>query len=190
MEVALIVSSVLLWIVLLFNLLLTLALVRRTNANTKQNISTSGLKTGQQAPGFTAQTLEGETVALATYAGRKVAFLFVSTHCKPCRDLLPTIENLRPGATNAGVELVLVMSDEMEQTRSFVAEQHIQTPVLVAPRDSNTFHTDYQVKGTPSFCLVDEQGKVQAAGYPSMEWGSWKDLAASWTGNKDLVLSH
>lgn len=190
METLLIVSSVFLWVVVLCNLMLTLALVRRTNARTQQESSTSGLQIGQQAPPFTAQALNGETLTLANYAGRKVAFLFVSTHCQPCLNLLPSIEDLRPGAAQAGVELVLVMNDESEQTRTFVADHHLQTSVLLAPRGDNTFHEDYQVKGTPSYCLLNEQGKVQAAGYPSMEWGQWKNLAASWTRNRDLVSSH
>lgn len=36
--------------------------------------------------------------------------------------------------------------------------------VLVAPRDRNPLFKDYKVPGTPSFYLLDAQGKVQATG--------------------------
>lgn len=70
------ISSVLLWAVVVFNLLLTFALIRqRTTGTTKSDI----LKAGQPAPDFSAETLLGETVTLSDYAGQEVAFLFIVT---------------------------------------------------------------------------------------------------------------
>ena len=58
---------------------------------------------------------------LATYAGRSVAFLFISC-CEPCRRAIPGYEALREPATRAGVELVLVSASEADATRVFVDE--------------------------------------------------------------------
>src|SRR4051794_11659717 len=58
LETVLIVSSVLLWIVLICNVLLTLALVRNANKTTAQKElvpAPEGLKEGTQAPSFSAQ---------------------------------------------------------------------------------------------------------------------------------------
>ena len=55
METALVVSSVLLWLVILLNLVLTLALVRRINTKrSDKSAPPEVLKTGQLAPDFTA----------------------------------------------------------------------------------------------------------------------------------------
>jgi peroxiredoxin len=179
---------------MLFNLLLTLALVRRLN-NTSPNkdgiepvTGLAGLKPGQRAPDFTAETLDSNQISLSHYAGHSVAFVFVATSCEPCREALPGYEALRPKAERAGVHLVLVSVDNQEQTRSLVDEFNIRMPVLVASRADNSFMQDYGLSGTPSYCFLDGEGIVQSSGYPSPKWGEWKKVIESWggeeTGNK------
>ena len=187
METGLIISSVLLWVVVLANLLLTLALVRRINADPR-SAQAAGLTKGAHAPDFTAQTLNGETVTRSTYVGRSVAFVFISTHCSPCRDLLPRLEPLGSQAAQAGTELVLVSADELEETRTFAVELDTHLPILVAPRTTNSFLSDYKSPGTPSYCLIDGLGKVQLAGYPNMEHGEWKSLVDSWAEHNAPVV--
>lgn len=178
------VSSILLWLIVLFNLLITLTLVRRFKPG-----HTDGLKVGQQAPAFSADTADGRTVDLATYAGRKVAFVFFATNCAPCRDALPNYETLGPKAARSGVELVLVSVDTMERTQVFIDELHVRLPVLVAPRESNPFMRDYNITGTPSYCLIGDSGKVESAGYPNPDWGEWKSLADSWEAVSEMPKS-
>lgn len=175
METALIVSSILLWLVVVFNLLLTLGLVRRLNAH-RVPASVMGLKAGEAAPDFTAQTLSGERVTLAIYAKRNVAFIFFSIHCGPCHEILPYLERLRPKAAGAGVELILVSADGLNETRAYVEKQNISLPVLVAPRSSSSFMEDYKSTSTPSYCFINHQGKIRSAGLPILEEGEWKAL--------------
>lgn len=180
MEQVLVLSSVLLWIVVFCNLLLTLALVRRVNANPQPK---EGLKEGLPAPDFTAETLSGEKVTLATYAQRDVAFVFIAPTCEPCREALPSYEALGPKAMQSGVDLVLVSMANAEQTRHFVNEFNIQLPILVAPRESNSFMQDYKLSTTPSYCLIDRQGKILSSGSANLRWGPWKALAEAWEAN-------
>jgi peroxiredoxin len=179
LETSLLASSILLWVLTLANLLLTLALIRRVNAGTRSS-GEQRLKVGTAAPDFTASTLQGETITRATCAGRNVAFLFISPSCQPCRDMLPTFEALGPKAARSGVDLVLVSNAEHEATSALADQFHLRLPVLVAPLSTNPFARDYLSTTTPSYCLVNEQGKVQSAGYPSLEWGEWKTLVESW----------
>lgn len=188
MGTILVVSSVLLWLVVLLNLLLTFALVRRLNTDRRLG-DVIGLEAGQVAPEFTAQTLSGETVTRSTYTERKVAFLFVSTHCGPCQEILSHIEQLKYNAALGGVELVLVSGDEIEETRAYIEKQNINLSVLVAPRKNNPFMEDYKSTTTPSYCFVNEQGKVQSAGLPILEWGGWKALADFGTKNDAFISS-
>jgi peroxiredoxin len=184
MEQALIISAVLAWVVILFNLMLTLALVRRVNsgagARTTPSRGEGGLNAGELAPNFLAQTLDGREVSLTTYAGRSVAFVFVDPGCGPCIESLPQYESVRPKANKAGVEFVLVSTGLMEETRAFVDQYRIQSPVLVAPHRANPFHEDYKMRGTPSYTLVDKEGKVQSAGHPNFQMGNWKKLVTEW----------
>lgn len=133
MERFLVLSSVLLWIIVLCNLVLTFALVRRVNSPYQPKES---LKEGQPAPNFTAETLSGETVTLGTYAQREVAFIFTEPACGPCREALPSYETLGPKAAQSGVDFVLVSTADAGRTRRFVDEFSIKLPILIAPHDS------------------------------------------------------
>jgi peroxiredoxin len=183
MEQILVVSMVLLWIVVLFNLLLTLVLIRQRQSQTRgggENRDMGGLKAGQAAPDFTASTLQGEVVTQATFSGSPAAFIFVGPHCGPSREAIPSYQGLYPRAKQAGVELMLVSTGSEEETKALVAEMQITMPVLAADETTNSFMKDYNLRATPTYCLVDGNGKVVASGFPSADWGEWKRIISSW----------
>jgi thiol-disulfide isomerase/thioredoxin len=162
---------------------LTFALVRKVNG-INQASSNGGrpmppkefLKVGQPAPDFAAETLGGEPVTLADYASRKVAFLFMSPGCAPCREAIPTLEELQPRAAQAGVSLSLVITGSQEQAQPFVTELGVSLPVLVTP-PAGQFKSDYKVGGTPFYCLVNKQGQVEATGFFD---DAWQALTGQW----------
>lgn len=146
-----------------------------------------GLPAGQDAPHFTAQTLNGETVTLTSYSGRAVVFLFFAPSYH-CRQALSTCAILAPKVEAGGVSIVCVSSTGLEPTRPFVKELHLSLPVLVAPRARNPFLLDYNIAGTPAYCFINEQGKVQLAGsLSSLSRSELKELAASWVRQKMTV---
>ena len=179
-ETVLIVSMGLLWVVVLFNLLLTLALVRRTSSTQSRPPQPDWLQPGEPAPDFTAETLDGKPVTLATYAGRAVVFLFVSPACGSCREYLPSYNAVGPVARQAERELVLVSVASRTETREFVDEFAITLPVIVAPQEESSFMEDYKFAETPTFCAIDAQGAVQSSGLPFPDKGEWGMLTASW----------
>lgn len=177
MEQSLIISSVLLWVLTLFNLILTLALIRQSKSRTAPD--KIGLRLGEKAPDFVSETLEGKQVTLSEYRGRSAAFIFISADCVSCRESLPSYEALRPKAFRAGTELVLVSTSSKEATRSLVTEFQLKCQILVAPHTSS-FMEDYKMRGTPSYTLIDAQGRIQAAGRPLSQMPDWKELTGMW----------
>ncbi len=139
-----------------------------------------GLTPGQPAPDFVLETLEGETVTLATYAKRAVALLLFSPDFALCRSDLALHERLQPQARQAGVELVLVSIASASGTREFFEENPTSLPVLLAPWESSSFMQDYSIPGAPWYCLIDEHGTVRSAGHQSYDGGDWKSLIESW----------
>lgn len=174
-------SSILLWIVVLLNLILTIALIRRFNHLSTQ-MSTfpdiaefsdmdKGLEVGSPAPDFQAETLSGETITLADYTRKAVSFVFFSPDCGPCMDKMSALNALAPKAQQAGVEMVLVNTDgNKEGTESFVQEHGVKLPVLLAPFESNSFAQDYKAMGTPFFCMLNRDGEVEATGGFGPKW--------------------
>lgn len=182
MDLFLAANLILLWVFLGLNLVLSLVLVRRVTSVTQSGNSQmgGGLESGETAPDFTAKSLDGEKVTLASYAGQSVAFLFFGTACPPCREALPKYEAVAPKAALAGTRLVLVSTDDEDKTKDFVKNNDISLPVIVAPIMENNFMKDYKATGTPAYCLIDTNGKVKSAGYPSFDWGTWKALITAW----------
>jgi peroxiredoxin len=177
MDTLLIISSVLLWAAVFFNLLLTLALVRRMN---RMFPDITFLEAGSQAPDFIAERPDGEKVTLATFARRKVALLFIGPACSSCIQKLPDWEALGPKARKKGVDLVLVSLADAAETQEFVQKYSIQLPILIMPRGNAAFVTNYKIAGTPQYCVVDEQGKVQSSAFIGKEW---EQLTQEWSSN-------
>lgn len=172
MEKLFLISSILLWIVVIFNLILTLGLIRRvrqiTNAPDFGNFPS--LKIGTPAPDFHAETVEGQSVNLAEYAHQSTAFIFVSTECTPCIENIPFFHRIEPQAKRHDIKIVLVVLASKSETQIFVEKHQITLPVLIAPKDDNDFSEKYMAVGTPFFCLIDKDGKVEATGFLDDKW--------------------
>lgn len=179
MQFFLVTSVIILWAVVFCNLVLTFALIRKVNAGSPAS-KPIGLEKGQQAPDFRAEQLSGENITLATYTGREVAFVFVSPGCKPCDEALPSYEAASAVAACANIDFVLVSIVDVNLTRRYIEEKAITLPVLVAPRRSNAFMDAYHLSGTPSYCVIDTQGKVQASGFATITFRPWQNLVESW----------
>ena len=186
MDSILLVSSVLLWILVLFILLLTLTLARKINrlptvssdeGPTKEDFVF--LAKGTEAPQFEARSTTGQTVTLDNYKQNKVAFVFISPSCGPCIEKLPTLQVIGEKARkHTGVELVLVSLGSESEIESFVKRYSIKLPVLITPRDSS-FAENYLIKGTPLYYVIDEQSRVELAGFLD---GEWERAVHQWTG--------
>lgn len=172
MERLFIINSILIWIVLALNLILTLGLIRRINKMASvsdfENIPT--LAIGTQAPDFSAEALDGQLVSLATYAHQAVTFIFISPTCTPCVEKIPTLLLIEPQAEQHGVRIILVSLVDRADTQAFVNKYSITMPILVAPRETNPFAENYKAAATPFYCFVDEEGKIKSTGYFDAHW--------------------
>lgn len=182
MDQILVVNIAVLWLVVLFNSFFIISVARKQSVSSPSVPPASDLKLGQQAPNFEAETINGERVCLADYVGKAVALLFVGMKCPNCREAIPSYERLIPFAKQAGVELLLVSEEDMNETRTFIEQIGIRDlQVVSAPRMQTMLLHDYKVHGTPSFCLVDLRGKVKAVDYADLhDTGSWQALTRSW----------
>lgn len=157
-------------------------LAHRDNISESEPIQVFGRgpRVGQLAPPFTAETVDGVIKTSISYAGHSVVFLFICP-CQLCRDILAENEILSLKATQSQVQFVLVSGADVAQTRPFVTMLAMSLPVLVAPASSNSFFRNYDISSVPYFCLLNEQGIVQATGFPDLRRGKWKVLAEVWS---------
>ncbi len=162
MQPVLVISVVLLWVIVLFNLLLTLGLIRRVN-------TTPAMPQGEPAPDFTAVTLNGDSVTLAQFRGHELTLLFMSSTCSPCVEKISELETLAPEMERRGITFALVFKQSAAEIKTFVEQYQPTMPIWIAPLP-NPFWRDYKVAGTPFYCLVNANQIVSATGFHDSIW--------------------
>ena len=177
MSLALSINMVLLWVLLIFNLLLSLSIVKKLNEAGLGEPRFSTLKKGAEAPDFEVEDIRGRKRSLADFGADKVALVFSSSSCSPCREKIPELAKMADKAQRAGYDLVIVSMDEASEARAFAEEHGITVPVLAAPLESSSIKEDYKVAGTPFFCVLDSERRVVASDFLNEEW---EQIVASW----------
>lgn len=162
MDAVILISSILLWVVVLFNLLITFRLIQIVAPDVWAE-NAPKLKTGQSAPMFQIETEEGKKVSLSFFKDRPVFLIFISLQCPTCLKKIPDIQSVAPLANEAGLHLALICDVDQTKTRAFAREFGITTPIFSAPRE-NPIWKKYKVNGTPFYCLIDNQAKVLDTG--------------------------
>lgn len=171
------ISSVVLWAAVLFNLLLSLALVRKVNSLPQMRVPET-LEIGADAPEFAVETLSGDIVTRDNLNGNEIALVFISPGCKGCAGFMPKLQNLHPKAQQAGVELMVICLADAEQTGTYARELEFTAPIYTAPDDGNSLIMEFKVPGTPSYYLINRHGKIKAGGFFDQ---AWDQLTETWS---------
>ena len=92
------------------------------------------LTSGDRAPSFQAKNLEGETVSLADYAGRKLLLAFFRYGaCPLCNLRMTFLIDAYPRWQANGLDVVAVFESPAERLLETVASQAIPFPVIPDP---------------------------------------------------------
>jgi len=124
------------------------------------------------APDFQLQTLDGRTVKLSDYRGKRVVLNFWATFCEPCRKEMPAIETLWQKFSDKGLVVLAVAAD---RGRASVVEDYIHKgrfsfPVLLDP-DGNV-RNRYEVQALPTTYLIDTEGRFLGRAKGPLDWRS------------------
>lgn len=123
-----------------------------------------GLAKGETAPDFELTTLDGETVKLSDYRGKKVILNLWATWCPPCRAEMPDMQNYyeeQAQAENVEILAVNLTTEDrgMDKINAFVEEFQLTFPI---PMDTEGKVGDvYQAATIPTSYMIDTEGRVQ-----------------------------
>jgi peroxiredoxin len=118
-----------------------------------------GLKAGTPAPVFQLPDLEGRTISLAEYRGKRVLLFFSDPQCGPCDELAPHLVRLHREGAKDGLGVMVVGRGSAEENRR-KAEQHgMQFPVLLQDRKWKVSKA-YEILATPVAFLIGEDGVI------------------------------
>ncbi|WP_397536662.1 peroxiredoxin family protein [Rummeliibacillus pycnus] len=114
------------------------------------------------APDFELKTLEGETVRLSDYVGKKVIINFWATWCPPCNEEVPHMQKVYEEYKNQGVEILAVNVTNKDKGKEAVAQfvkKHGLTFEVLLDEEGLVGST-YQVLTLPTTYMIDTKGNM------------------------------
>lgn len=117
---------------------------------------------GNPAPEFTLVDIDGNEVTLASLNGKVVYLDFWASWCAPCMREVPYAKELKKEFDGEDDLVFLYISvDEDEQAwRKTVAEKEIKGVHLNIKGMRHDIAQQYNVKGVPSFFIIDREGII------------------------------
>jgi len=126
---------------------------------------------GYLAPDFTLPSLDGQTVRLSDFRGKKAIFLnFWATWCIPCRQEMPTMDKAYQEYKSRDLEVLAISLDAGSKSvvKNFMQELKLDFPVLLDP-DMEVLRL-YRMVGIPASFLIDKQGIVRHREVGYRDW--------------------
>lgn len=124
-----------------------------------------GLTVGDRAPVVSVHDLDGKSVQLGQYIGKKPVFLeFWATWCELCEELLPRVRAAQ-AAYGADVEFIgvnVTVNQSPARVRRYIETHKPGFRTLYDDEGNST--RAYQVPATSYVVIVDRSGKVAYTG--------------------------
>jgi peroxiredoxin len=124
----------------------------------QSRIERNGLKPGTDAPRFRLPGLDGTTVALDDFRGRRVLLVFSDPQCGPCDDLAPHLVRLHRQHRDEGMALILVARGAADENRRKAEHHGFEFPVVIQERWK--LSQEYGIFAVPVAFLIDEEGVI------------------------------
>ena len=131
---------------------LSLVIRRAVNSETRIDPLHSG-----QAPPFTLQSVDGQTVSLADFKGGPVVVNFWGTWCEPCRLELPLLAELKRRFPTVPIVGILFREDP-ELGKAEATNAGATWPTLVDPGEKVA--QAYGVDGAPATFFIRADGTI------------------------------
>jgi len=128
---------------------------------------------GEPARNFTYPDLQGQSVTLSDFYGKKVVLVNIwATWCTECRRELPTVQKLYEKFGGADFEVLAVSLDAAgaKAIVPFMQELGLKFPAL--QDTSGSIQLLYGTTGVPETFIIDKQGKVA---FVEIGAGDWRE---------------
>jgi peroxiredoxin len=125
-----------------------------------------GLAAGTEAPDFQLKNLQGHTVKLSDFRGKKVMLNFWAPWCPPCKQEMPEMQKFHEAAGNE-ISILAVNIDPQYNSAKFIEKMGITFPILLDEKDE--VNTQYKVMTVPATYFIDEKGIIRDKYLSAME---------------------
>jgi len=120
---------------------------------------------GAPAPKLVLKTIDGQTIDLTSYYGKKAVYLkFWATWCVPCREQMP---HLKQVYEHAGPDLVVIavdvgFDDTVEDVRKYRQAMGLKMPIVF---DDGSIGEAFHLRVTPQHVVIGRDGRVLFVGH-------------------------
>jgi peroxiredoxin len=130
-----------------------------------------GPEIGMEAPEFELKNLDGETVKLSDFRGKKVMVNFWATWCPPCKKEMPDMQKFYK--EHKGDIVILAINIDPESDVSGYAQKlGLHFPILLDKQD--VANTTYRILSIPTTFFINEEGIIQFKHYSTMSYQRMK----------------
>ncbi len=131
---------------------------------------------GTRAFDFTLPTLEGKPVVFSQYAGKVIFLNFWATWCEPCKEEMPSMQNLSSALEDQPFVIVAVSidSENSDVVREFTESYRLTFPIL---HDRKGVVRDmYKTTGVPETYIIDQNGVIAEKIMGGRDWSDKSNL--------------
>lgn len=126
---------------------------------------------GKPAPDFNLKDTQGRFWTLSELRGKVVFINFWATWCPPCREEMPSMENLNRQLSGKAFQMLTVLNnDDPELADKFVSKVGGTFPVLVDA--DGRLAAAYGLTGVPETFIVDVDGVLREKFLGPRPWDS------------------
>ena len=128
------------------------------------------IRAGTKAPNFRLEDLEGKKSELKHYKGKVVFLNFWATWCGPCKEEMPSIEELCKQFKDKDFVFLAISVDYagIKPVKDFIEKHRYTFPVLIDPK-CETLDL-FEVKGIPTTFLIDKKGIIIGKAIGPKDW--------------------
>lgn len=118
-------------------------------------------RVGAPAPDFTLASLDGKTVSLSDFRGKKVVLNFFATWCPHCRAETPTLVSFYNDMADQDIVIVAVnLGEGKDKVAAYQKEFSVTFPLLLD--DTGAVGQMYYVSSIPLNIFIDAQGIIRS----------------------------
>jgi cytochrome c biogenesis protein CcmG, thiol:disulfide interchange protein DsbE len=131
------------------------------------------LQTGQPAPDFLLEDLQGRPWRLSEQRGKVVFLNFWASWCPPCREEMPDMEALHQEMALMGrpFQMLAVLSNDDPANGALLAERLALTFPILVDREAHVAQS-YGLTGVPETFIIDGDGILQERFIGARPWNS------------------
>jgi peroxiredoxin len=125
-------------------------------------VDLSQVQEGKPAPDFQLATLDGQTIKLSDYRGKKVILNFWATWCPPCKAEMPHMKNFYEQNKDKGIEILAVNLTKSDNGKAAVETfaKDNQLTFKIALDEDGRIGMQYQAFTIPTSYIIDSNGII------------------------------